>query len=89
MRGETRRIPNAEATAYPWWMVIDPVQNMACSAANVGMNPVGQFFSRAAAQAHLDAKRHRYSDRAVVWCGSGHMSADWRALCEEAPKVAE
>ena len=137
-----RRIPDAEATALPWWCIIDPERvRLPCpedatygvcpvcgveasercrwvksdldeapagtragtfrprvhderpdyratvTAGNVYGAIVGPFFSREAAQKHVDARRYRYSDRTQVWCLSGHESQDWRAFCMEAPKA--
>lgn len=79
----SRRIPDAESTAYPWWVIIDPRQMMRPSVSAVAHMVTGPFFSREAAQAHLEAKRHRFGADATVWCHTGHDSADWRALCEE------
>ena len=75
---ESRRIPPAEATEFPWWAIVDGPK------ASQGRGAVtGPFMSRQSAADHLAAKRHRFSPRAVVWCMSGHESADWRALCVE------
>lgn len=135
-----RRIPDAEATAFPWWCIIDPARIMLPHPEDVGAlhrcsecgaedgkdcveaaddDPdcgtrvcdephssrtdyrsevtaghmygaiTGPFFSRTAAQKHVDARRHAYSDRAQVWCLSGHESPDWRAFCAESPTLAE
>ena len=45
----------------------------------------GPFFSRVGAESYLTANRHNYSDRALVWCMSGHASAEWRRFCEVTP----
>ncbi len=68
----------SEATAYPYWMVIDPKQMMAPTLTGVASMFSGPFFSRDAAECHLTAKRHRYGKHAAVYCCSGHMSMAWR-----------
>ena len=90
------RIPPAEMTTYPCWIIIDPARLLLphpvdaredyrddVTADHVAPAIHGPWFSRAAAQTWLDLHRHRVSPRAAVWCASGHESADWRALCEE------
>ena len=71
----------AEATAYPWWVIIDPRQMMRPDCHAVAQMITGPFFSRERAQRLLDDAPHRYSDRAVVFCMSGHASQDWRGVC--------
>ena len=90
---QLRRIEPAEATQWPWWAVIDPDrvrshpgrtnEQRIQDAANA---VVGPFTSRESAEEHLRVKAHHYSARAVVFCMSGYASADWRDLCEEAPR---
>jgi hypothetical protein len=61
-----------EATSAPWWVIVDPKQMMKPDPYQVMMNMItGPFFSRESASLFLKAKRHRYSDRAVVYCASG------------------
>lgn len=72
----TRRINSAEATAYPVWVILSGKRTMRFEA--------GPWFSREAAEVHLQAKAHRYPKSAYVYCASGHMSGDYRALCDEA-----
>lgn len=83
----TRRIPNAEATAYPWWAIVDPRQVMRLSGghglARTAGAITGLFFSREAAQDYLDSHRYNYGPHAAVWCFSGHASREYRDLCEE------
>lgn len=75
-----------EGTNTPWWFVFDPgglagrcmtyemVINHAC------MNIHGPFFSRESASDYRDSQRHNLSGHEVVWCGSAHMSRDYRTL---------
>ncbi len=78
-----------EATAYPYWMVIDPVQMMKPEHHSVASMFSGPFFSRDAAECHLTAKRHRYGKHAVVYCCSGHMSMAWRHAHQAAEEGVE
>lgn len=78
-----------EATAFPWWVIVDPpdpevLQARAEGDRGLGISETagyitGPFFSRKGAQAHLDAKRHRFGPKAVVYCKSGHDSREYRA----------
>lgn len=61
-----------EGTASPWWLIIDPSQNMECNASSIAMEMLtGPFFSREEAELVLKQRSHHYSNRAVVWCLSG------------------
>lgn len=71
-----------EATEYPYWMILDPVQMMKPNIYALSGMIDGPFFSRQAAADYLHAKRHNYTDRAKVFCCSGHKSRDWRELSE-------
>lgn len=76
-----------EGTSSPFWLIIDPHQMMRPDSAEVAMGMVhGLWFSREEAEEHLKAKRHRYSDRAVVWCLSGHAGVQWDRAVREAEK---
>lgn len=90
---QPRRIEPAESTQWPWWAIIDPdrVRSYAGRTNDQRIHDaanavVGPFTSRESAEEHLRVKAHRYGARAVVFCMSGHESADWRSLCEEAPR---
>lgn len=85
---DQRRIPPAESTEYPWWVIIDPdvihgLFGKDQRAGRVASAVTGPFLSREAATAQLERRRHAYSANAVVWCMTGHDSADWRAFCVE------
>lgn len=69
---ERNPIPSAEATSNPVWIIV--------SGRDLRYH-AGPWFSRATAEAHLAAKRHRYPRGAVVYCASGHMSTDYVHLC--------
>lgn len=73
---ERNPIPSAEGTANPVWFIATLRKS------GDVLFHAGFWFSRKTAEAHLDAKRHRYGRNAVVYCASGHMSADYVHLCE-------
>jgi hypothetical protein len=60
-----------EATSAPWWMILDPSQNMTCDPHWLASMITGPFFSREEADKVLKERRHHYSIRAVVYCHSG------------------
>jgi hypothetical protein len=84
-RGEEMKIEievseDNEATAYPWWAIVDPIQNF--QTGRQGVNNVahmitGPYFSRKSAEDYLRMKRHRFGKSAAVWCFSGHQSWDY------------
>ncbi len=80
---------NSEATSAPWWMIINPKQNMsiqidACH--NIASMITGPFFSRESAQTHLDLRRHAFGPNAVVFCHSGYWSNEYKDAYREALK---
>lgn len=75
-----------EATAEPYWLILDPKQMMKPDVDRLGGMITGPFFSRAAAQKHLDARRYAFSKRAVVYCHSGYWSVDYKKAIRDAAK---
>jgi hypothetical protein len=74
-----------EATAAPWWLIIDPKQNFRTD--DDGIYYIvdmitGPFFSRADAQQWLDNNPHHYSKNAKVFCHSGCYSKKYYDLCK-------
>lgn len=69
-----------EGTRAPYWLIIDPMQMMKPDCHLVAQMVTGPFFSREAAQQHLDARRYAYSHRAVVYCHSAHRSKQYCQL---------
>lgn len=68
---------NNEGTSAPWWMIVDPKQNMSTgrdACYNIASMITGPFFSRREAQAHLDSRRYDFGANAVVYCHSGCWS---------------
>ena len=72
-----------EGTAAPYWVILDPKQNMGCDLYMLASQITGIFFCREDAENYLSAKKHHYSDRARVFCHSGHYSRKYEALCKE------
>jgi hypothetical protein len=78
-----------EGTAYPWWFICDPCQNMRMDLAVAAMSIRGPFFSREEAEAQLEATRYRFSKRAAVWCASGYDSRSYKAAMNTVWKARE
>lgn len=75
-----------EATAYPWWAIVDPAQNMRADLAHAAGQITGPFFSRDEAEGFLKATRYNFSKRAKVWCFSGTYSYQYREAFRAAEK---
>lgn len=80
---ETLKNADNESTACPYWLIIDPKQNMSCDPHAVAMNIEGPFFSREDAEEYLQRRRYNYSKKAVVYCASGYFSDKYRKLCKD------
>lgn len=78
-----------EGTSDPYWFIIDPKQNMSCSAFAAAMQVTGPFFSREEGEAHLRRARHHFGKNAVVWCNSGCDSGQYSEKYREAERVAK
>lgn len=76
-----KNAPN-EATRAPYWMILDPVQNMGCDIHLLACQITGPFFSRDDAESFLQRTRYNFSERARVYCLSGHNSAKYAQLFE-------
>ena len=79
-----------EATAYPYWIIIDPARVPLCNYDTrvhyISSAITGPFFSRAKADDHLIRASHHYSEHAKVFCASGYNSEDWCDLLKMAAK---
>lgn len=77
-----------EATAYPYWIIIDPAKVPLCNyktkAHYISSAVTGPFFSREAGEDYLKYKSHHFSKHAIVFCASGHASEDWVKLMKKA-----
>jgi hypothetical protein len=78
-----------ECTAAPYWLILDPKQNMDCDVHWLASQIAGTFFSREEAQVELDNTRYNYSKRAVVFCMSGHYSKQYAVGCKRGKEESE
>lgn len=81
---DTLKNADNEATRCPYWLILDPSQNMICDPHYMAHGITGPFFSREDAERYRSATKHHYSDKAVVYCLSGHHSRKYEALCQAA-----
>lgn len=72
-----------EGSRAPYWLILDPSQNMRRDIFDLASQISGPFFSRKSAQKYMDLCKHHYSDRARVFCHSGHYSRLYEKLCDE------
>ena len=80
---DTLQQADNEATASPYWLILDPHQNMSCDLYSLASQISGIFFCRQDAVDYLEARRHAFSSRARVFCHSGHHSRKYTNLCKE------
>jgi hypothetical protein len=80
---ETLANADNEATAAPYWLILDPKQNMSCNVHGLAGQISGPFFCREDAQEYLKDRRHAFSQKAVVYCHSGHHSRKYELLCRK------
>lgn len=78
---ETLRNADNESTASPYWLILEPGQNIRCDVNVMAGGITGPFFCREDAETHLRASRYNFSDRAIVFCLSGQQSAKYHELC--------
>ena len=77
---------NNECTAEPWWVIVDPHQNMECNVDMAAGDITGPFFSREEAESTLRATHYNYSKRACVYCKSGYYTRQYKAACRKASR---
>jgi len=53
-----------EGTESPYWLILDPTQNMNCDIHNLAAQITGPFFNREDATRHLQNRKHAFSKRA-------------------------
>ena len=84
-----RTLKNAdnEATAAPFWAIVDPSQNMSCDIYAAAYQFTGIFFDRESATRYFNQHRHNYGEKANVFCFSGHASAEYYNFCKKLGKV--
>jgi len=89
----TSKRSDNEGTDSPYWLILDPKQNMSCNVHNLASQITGPFFCRKDAEDHLRARRYAFSKKATVYCLSGCYSEKykkmWRQLEIEKPEVKD
>ena len=73
-----------ESTDSPYWMILDPKQNMSLNVHMLASMLTGPFFSRAEAEEFLKRTKYNFSKRAVVYGCSGTYSDQYRDACRSA-----
>jgi len=67
-----------EGTSAPYWLILDPTQNMRLDINHLARMITGPFFSREEAEDQLSRRRYDYSKRASVYCMSGYYSGQYK-----------
>lgn len=80
---ETLKLADNEGTESPYWLILDPEQNMGRNPHYLASQITGPFFSREDAETHLKNRGYGFSGRAVVYCLSGYWSLKYKNLCRE------
>ena len=80
---------NNEATSAPFWLILDPKQNMDCDIFGLAGQITGVFFSREKAESYLKAHRYNFTERAKVFCHSGCYSYEYANAYDKAEKETE
>jgi hypothetical protein len=63
-----------EGTAAPYWLILNPRQNMNCDIHDLAYQITGPYFSRTDAENYFNAHRHNFGKNAHVYCLSGCYS---------------
>ena len=66
-----------EGTAYPFWVIIDPMKYSGKDVNTIAGMFTGIWFSREAAEKHLSGRSYEFGKHAKVYCCSGSQSLDW------------
>jgi len=80
MKIELEISEDCEATSAPYWLILDPKQNLRTdreASHAIASMITGPFFSRNAAQHVLDTQRYNFGKGAVVYCCSGHNTTQY------------
>jgi hypothetical protein len=85
---EALKTHNNEATEAPYWLIIDPERLHVEEDVEPDVHAItpcitGPFFCREDAEDHLRSRHYAFSDRAVVYCHSGHWSVKYKRYCQE------
>ena len=78
---DTLKGADNESTESPYWLILDPRQNMGCDVHLLACQITGPFFSREDAEIQLKRTSYNYSERARVYCLSGYHSEKYKKLC--------
>jgi len=78
MRIEMYVSENNEGTSEPYWLILDPKQNMSCCPYQLAGQITGPYFSRESATAHLKNRHYEFSKNAIVYCMSGYWSKEYK-----------
>lgn len=78
-----KKAPN-EGTDAPYWLILDPQQNMCADVFALANQITGPFFCREDAEEHLKSRRYAFGSKAVVYCHSGYWSKKYRNFWREA-----
>jgi len=73
-----------EGTSEPYWIILDPQQNMSRCVHSLANQITGIFFSRESAKNHLKSRSYAFSDRAKVYCHSGCWSSEYKDALKKA-----
>ena len=88
MRIELEVSEKNEGTESPWWIIIDPRQNLETKREqalyNIAFMITGPLFSRESAQNFLDRTSYNFSKQAKVYCHSGYYSEQYKSACRKA-----
>jgi len=80
---DTLKQADNEATESPYWLILDPQQNMSCDIFMLASQITGPFFCREDAESHLQNRHYAFSSRAKVFCNSGYWSVKYKQLCRD------
>lgn len=86
---KTLSVSDNEITDSPYWLILDPRQNMCCEIGNLASQITGPFFSREDAEAHLLRRNYSYSKRAKVFCLSGYWSDKYKEAYRKIEKKVQ
>ena len=82
---------DVECTSSPWWMIIDPQQNLSKGqqgVISIGMGMItGPFFSREESEYVLESRRYRFGKNAGVFCASGCDTIQYREAYRKAEEA--
>lgn len=84
---ETIEKADNEWTSSPYWLILDPRQNMDCDIHELASQITGPFFCREDAEDFLKRTRYNFGKRAKVYCHSGCYSEKYYNLCKGIKKV--